>query len=53
MDYETGQSQKGSVRYVEEFDIHPNLLKSLPVGTAAVLARQSQRKSLVRIHRMS
>lgn len=53
VDYETGQSQKGSVRYVEEFDIHPNLLKSLPVGTAAVLARQGQRKSLVRIHRMS
>ncbi|MHB8593968.1 MAG: type IV secretion system DNA-binding domain-containing protein [Acidimicrobiales bacterium] len=40
VDYETGQSQKGSVRYVEEYDIHPNLLKSLPVGTAAVLARE-------------
>ena len=53
VDYETGESEKGSVRWVEEFDIHPNELRSLPVGMAAVLARGSNRKALVRIYRTS
>jgi Type IV secretion-system coupling protein DNA-binding domain len=49
LDYETGWNEKGSVRWVEEFDMHPNVLKELPVGMAAVLARRTRRKSLVRI----
>ena len=52
MDYETGESEKGSVRLVEEFDVHPNVIKELPVGMAAVLSRRSGRKSLVRINRI-
>jgi hypothetical protein len=53
VDYATGESEKGSARWVEEFDIHPNILKELPIGTAAVFARRSGRKSLVRIARMT
>ena len=52
MDYETGSSEKGSVRYVEEFDMHPNVLKELPVGMAAVLSRRTGRKALVRVARI-
>ncbi len=49
VDYATGGSEKGSVRYVEEFDMHPNVLKDLPVGMAGVLSRRSGRKALVRV----
>lgn len=51
VDYESGTSEKGSVRWVEEYDMHPNVIKDLPVGIAAVLSRSSRRKSLVRIQR--
>ncbi len=50
LDYETGESQKGSVRWVEEFNVHPNELKELPIGMAAVLARRGTRRALVKIH---
>jgi hypothetical protein len=53
VDYESGESQKGSVRWIEEFDIHPNLLKDLGPGQAAVLTRGTGRKSLVRVHRVT
>jgi len=53
VDYATGGSEKGSVRWVEEYDMHPNLLKALPIGTAAVLVRAAGHKSLVRITRPS
>jgi hypothetical protein len=53
VDFATGGSEKGSVRWVEEYDMHPNLLKELPVGTAAVLIRATGHKSLVRITRPS
>ncbi len=53
VDYELGTSDKGSVRYVEEYNIHPNDLKELPVGMAAVLARPSNRRNLVRVYRNS
>jgi hypothetical protein len=49
VNYETGESEKGSVRWVEEYDMHPNVLKELPVGMAAVFAHRTGRKSVVRI----
>jgi len=52
VDYELGTSQKGSVRWVEEFNVHPNDLKELPVGTAAIYARQSKRRAVVRIKQL-
>jgi hypothetical protein len=53
VDYETGTSEKGSVRWVEEYNLHPNDLKELPVGVAAIYARGTQRRSIVRVHRMT
>ena len=52
VDYDTGESQMGSLRMVEEFDVHPNLFKSLPVGTAAVMSRTTGRKRVVSIQRV-
>jgi hypothetical protein len=49
VNYETGESEKGSVRWVEEYEMHPNVLKELPVGMAAVFARRTGRKTVVRI----
>jgi hypothetical protein len=51
VDYASGESEKGSVRWVEEFNFHPNELKELPVGMAAVYARPSKRRALVQVHR--
>lgn len=53
IDLLTGDSRLGSMRMVEEFDIHPNQLKSLPIGTAAVLSRLTGWKGLVAIHPLS
>ena len=38
-------------RVEEEFNIHPNQLKSLAPGVAAVLSRGTQRKALVQVDR--
>jgi hypothetical protein len=51
VDYETGESEKGSIRMVDEFNIHPNVLRTLPVGRAVVYARRTERRSVVQIHR--
>jgi hypothetical protein len=51
IDYDEGTTSKGSVRWVEEFNVHPNKLKELPVGIAAVYARKSQRRHVVRVQR--
>ena len=52
VDYESGTSEKGSVRFVEEFNIHPNDIKELPDRVAAVYARQSMRRQIVRIKKL-
>jgi hypothetical protein len=51
IEYNEGLSEKGSVRWVEEYNLHPNDLKSLPVGVAAVYARRTRRQRLVRVYR--
>lgn len=53
VDYDQGTSEKGSVRWVEEYNVHPNELKSLKVGMAAVYARRSDRRQLVKVQRMT
>jgi Cdc6-like AAA superfamily ATPase len=53
VDNPTGTSEKSSVRWVEEFNIHPNDLKQLPIGTAAVYARVTQRRAIVRVAKPS
>lgn len=49
IDFDTGENRLGSMRMVEVFDLHPNVLKSLPIGTAAILSRRSGWKGLVSI----
>jgi hypothetical protein len=51
VDFVTGETAKGSVRRVEEYRIHPNLFRDLPVGQAVVFARPSERRAIVRIYR--
>lgn len=51
VDYLTGTSEKGSMRWVEEFNVHPNMLKELALGTVAVYARTTGRRQVVRVHR--
>jgi hypothetical protein len=53
VNYDEGTSEMGSVRWTEEYNIHPNDLKSLPVGMAAVYDRRMQRQAVVRIYRPS
>jgi len=52
VDYETGESKAGSLRMVEEFNVHPNVIKALPVGRAAVLSRVSNRRGVVDVRRV-
>jgi hypothetical protein len=52
VDYETGESRVGSMRMAEEFNVHPNVIKALPAGRAAVISRISGRKGVVAIHRV-
>jgi ABC-type oligopeptide transport system ATPase subunit len=49
VDYQAGGSTDGSVRWAEEFNVHPNVLKELPNGVAAVYARQTQRRTIVKV----
>ena len=49
IDWETGTTAKGSIRDVEEYVIHPNTLRRLPVGTAAVRSVPTDRHALVEI----
>jgi hypothetical protein len=53
VDYATGESQKGSVKMVDQYNIHPNDIRELPVGMAAVYARPSNRRALVKAHRVT
>jgi len=52
VDYETGQSRVGSLRMVEEFNVHPNVIKALPTGRAAILSRVSGRRGVVQVRRV-
>jgi hypothetical protein len=50
VDYETGESAKGSIRTVQEFNMHPDVLRELQPGAAAVYARRTMRRSVVHVH---
>jgi hypothetical protein len=49
IDWEAGTTAKGSIRDVEEYVIHPNTLRRLPVGTAAVRSVATDRHALVEV----
>jgi hypothetical protein len=52
VDFELGSSEKGSVRYVDEYNVHPNDLRALPIGTAAVLSAGTNRRAIVAVQPM-
>jgi hypothetical protein len=52
-DWEKGSTEKGSIHQVDEYVIHPNVLRSLPQGTAAVRAVPSQRHGIVEVTQVS
>ncbi len=49
IDWDTGTTAKGSIRDVEEYVVHPNTLRRLPVGTAAVRSVATDRHALVEV----
>jgi hypothetical protein len=49
IDWESGESQKGSIRDVEEYVVHPNTLRKLPVGQAAVRTVVTDRHAIVAV----
>jgi hypothetical protein len=52
VDYKTGESRVGSMRMAEEFNVHPNVIKSLSVGRAAVLSRITNHHAVIAVHRV-
>jgi hypothetical protein len=50
VDYETGFSEKGSIRRVDKFNVHPNELRNFQTGQAAIKSVPKQRYTIVRIH---
>ncbi len=49
VDFETGDSKLGTQRAVKEYNVHPDTFRELGVGMAAVYARASNRRALVRV----
>lgn len=50
IDYETGYSEKGSVRRVDKYNVHPNEFRSFVTGQAAYKSVPKQRYTIVRIY---
>jgi hypothetical protein len=51
IDRTTGYSEKGSVRKVDVYNVHPNELRELVVGRAAVRSVATDRRATVQVHR--
>jgi hypothetical protein len=52
VDYQTGTSEKGSMRQVEAYRVHPNELRDLPRGMAAVRIEPKDRRiALIQVDR--
>jgi Type IV secretion-system coupling protein DNA-binding domain len=50
IDYATGYSEKGSIRRVDKFNVHPNELRNFTVGQAAIKSVPKQRYTIVRVY---
>lgn len=48
-DWQTGSTEKGSIRDVQGYVIHPNVLRTLPVGIAAVRSVVTDRTDTVAV----
>jgi hypothetical protein len=53
INFTTGKSELGTVHKGETFHLHPNMLRNLPTGFAAVrsIGRKNRRPTIVQIHR--
>jgi Type IV secretion-system coupling protein DNA-binding domain len=51
VDYETGFSEKGSIRRVERFNVHPNELRNLQTGQVAVKSVPKRRYTIAQVYR--
>lgn len=49
IEWETGKTEKGSIRDIEEYNVHPNTLRRLAVGEVAVRSVPTDRHALVRV----
>jgi hypothetical protein len=47
--WESGETEKGSIRTVDEFVIHPNVLRSLDLGEVAVRSVSTKRHAIVKV----
>jgi hypothetical protein len=50
IDYASGFSEKGSIRRVDKYNVHPNELRTFRVGQAAVKMVARQRYTIVQVH---
>lgn len=51
VDYGTGFSEKGSIRRVEKFNVHPNELRNLQPGQVALKSVPKRRYTIVQVYR--
>jgi Type IV secretion-system coupling protein DNA-binding domain len=51
VDYLTGFSEKGSIRRVDKYNVHPNEFRSFAVGQAALKSVPKARFTIVRVYR--
>jgi hypothetical protein len=51
VDYLTGFSEKGSIRRVERFNVHPNELRNLLTGQVAVKSVSKRRYTIAQVYR--
>jgi hypothetical protein len=49
IEWDTGKTEKGSIRDTEEFIVHPNVLRKLPVGQVAVRSVPTDRHAIIRV----
>lgn len=49
VDYETGFSEKGTIKRVDKYNVHPNELRNFMVGQAAIKSVPQQRYTIVRV----
>jgi hypothetical protein len=51
LDFETGFAQKGSIRHVQAYVVHPNELRDFSTGYVAVRSAVTGRHAIVHVHR--
>jgi len=53
IDYATGFSEKGSIKRVDKFNVHPNELRTLKRGLTTILLTDQQLHAIARVPRLS